>query len=846
MKTTLLLRLLTILLITYVSIFGGAVEQDALTRIAHQVGPTMLLGVWLLVLWRERRPFPATPLDWPLLALGIAWTISAIFSRYPRISLEYAWLIWTVILFYYLLVDLIRRGPHWQWWIFEGLFLTGALFVGFAVAEMVMWYFGLGILSSFAQGWSSLYGLTIPPRIHEVSLPLNNTNLAGAYCLLVIPLAFAGAQTEPRRDLRWALRAIGIGLIGVVLATRSRGAVMGLAVSIGLMVLARVLRLKVWRRSPIAVRLLLSPSLWIITAAFAAVVSSAFIFFMVVRSRDISSLIRLDLWVGAIQIFLDNPFTGAGPRMFGGERLWYPHWKMSHSYMVFTHAHNLPLHWLTEGGAVVLVPTLWLLDQLRRTWWRAWQRGDAVRRRRLEGVAIALAAYAMHNQVDAFLHTKMMVPLVIIGAYIIAGDEPRPIFRPVQRRAMRSVGAILALLIAVQVAFIPLHRGLWAHRQALALRADGDLTGALAAVRAAQSADPWNDLYRLQEAVLLGELAAIAPQTYLADAIATFEDAVQRSATWDVGWHNLAALYAQAGRIEDAVVAERKAISWNQLDGGYFLKLGEYYAMVGLLDEARSAFLEALEIWPWMASWGFWSDPERPEWHSFLGEAISYFLPVEPQIALDVAVYGNLTRAALFIARAQQAAGNTEGGMGPRLAALWPSDLHASPCWSCYDPVLRTPNLVSHIARAEWLLSQQDVSVEDLAAAEKATRTAIFLSENANGWGWYALARIAERRGAPFHTVNNYLSFTLRYPGDFRFSYDTTVFTLHADLAVIPQARTPAMSRSNYEPWLYLAARHEAAGDWRAARDIYERVLADNPCAWDIREHLTYLQRQGS
>ncbi|GAB4416079.1 MAG: hypothetical protein Kow00106_11620 [Anaerolineae bacterium] len=834
------LRLLTILLITYVSIFGGVVEQDALMHIVHQVGFTALLIAWLLILWRERRPFPVTPLDWPLLGLGLAWTLSAIFSRHPRISLEYAWLIWAVILAYYLIVDLMQRGSRWQLWIFEGLFLTGALFVGFAVAEMVMWYLGIDILSPFAQGWPSLFGFTKPPTLHAVSLPLNNTNLLGAYCVLIVPLAFAGVQTAPRRDIRLAMGGLSVALAGVAVATQSRGAIMGLGTVAGLITLAYLLRAETRQHLPYFLRRLLSPTLLIGVWAVVALGGVGFIFFVTVRSRDTSSLTRLDLWVSAMQIIADHPLTGAGPRMFGSERLWYPHWKMSHSYLVFTHAHNLYLHWLAEGGLIVLVPTLGLLDQLRRTWWKTWQTGDTVRRRRLEGAAIALAAYTTHNLVDTFLHTKLMVPLIIIGAYIVAGDKPRSLFQVVQQRRMRLSRVILALLVAVQIAFIPLHRGLWAHRQALAQRANGNLIGALDAERRARSADPWNDLYQMQEATILGELAALYPQQYLDEAITAFEDALQRNTTWDVGWHNLAALYAQAGRLEDAVAAEQQAIAWDRLDGGYFMKLGEYYDLLGEREKARSAFLEALRTWPWLASCGFWSDPARPQWHSFLGETAASMLPTHPDMALDIAVYGGLNKIALFIARAQQAAGNTRGSMNARLVALWPGDPQAPPCWTCYDPVLRTPNLAPYIARAEWLMSQPDAPTEGLSA-EQAARAVIFLSENRNGWAWYILARAAERAGAPAEVINEYLGRTLRYPHDFRFSYDTTVFTLHGELSILPQAQTPIMSRQNYEPWLYLAARYEASGNLQNARVIYERFLAENPYAWDIRQHLNRL-----
>ncbi len=838
-----LLRFLTIIGIIYASLFGGVVEQNAVMRIAHQVGITALLAGWLLLLWRERRPFPSTPLDWPLLALGTAWTIAAIFSRHPRISLEYAWLIWMVILVFYLVVDLMRRGSRWQRWITEGLFMAGAMFVILAAAEMIMWYFGLGILPHFAQGWPSLFGLTMPPVVHEAAMPLGYNNPTGAYCLLIIPLALAGAATIPQRDLRWALGGLALGLVGVVLATHSRGASMGLGALAGMVTLAWLLRPSTRQRFPAVLRPLLAPRLLIAGALVAAVIGAALIFAMVIRARDANSISRLDLWVSAIEIVADDPLTGTGPRLFGGERLWHPHWARSHTYMPLHHAHSLFFHWLAEGGGVVLLPTLLLLDQLRRAWWREWKNGSVARRRRLEGAAIALAAYATHSLVDTFLQVQLITPVLIIGAYIIAGDQSHavePAARLQTPRRLRLVWLVLALLALAQIAFVPLHRGLWAHRRALAYQDAGDHVQALAAARQAQESDPWNDLYRLQEAIILGELAATEPQTYLDDAIAAFEDSVKRSATWDLGWHNLAALYAQAGRLEDAIAAEQQAIGWNQVNSGYFLKLGEYYTAAGRPAEARAAFFSALEAGRWLASSPFWTDPAYPERAAILRDAVAHFAPINPETALDIAIYGGLTDSALYLARVRQADGSLPGGLRPRLDALWPdNDPSAPPCWRCYDPLLRAPNPVagSYAAQAEWLLSR-NTPPDGTLTAEKAARAAIFLSENRSAWSWYVLARTAEQAGEEAATVKDRLARGLDYPSDFRSTYDTTVFTLHADLAVLPQARTPLTSWQSYEPWLHLAGLHESEGDWQAAREIFERVLRDDPYAWDVRAQL--------
>ena len=775
--------------------------------------------------------------------------VAALFARQPRISLEYAWLIGVVILQFYLLVDLMRRGLRWQQWIIEGLLLTGALFILIAIAEMIMWYFGTGPLPRFAQGWPSLYGWTLPPIIHEVSLPLNHNNPTGAYCLLVIPMAVAGSMTLRQPDLRWALRGIALGMTVVLLLTRSRGAMIGLAAMVGLSILVWLLKADTRQRFPRGLRPLLRPRLLIGATVLVGLIGAALVFAVMIRNRDANSISRLDLWLAAIEMIPDHPLTGVGPRQFGGERLDYLHWRYSYSYLPLQHAHSLPLHWLAEGGAIVLVFTLWLLDRLRRTWWTAWQGGNSIRRRRLEGALIALLAFATHSLVDTFLQVQLMTPLLIIAAYIVAGDaihtsaSPPPTPTPSRWRRRWLPAIVLIALLAAQFAFIPLHRGIWAHHRALAAMDTSNWVEALAAIRDAQEADPWNDLYRLQEAIILGELADDHPQVFLNDAIATFEDALARSPRWDLGWHNLAALYAQAGRYEDAIDAEESAIELDSILGGYYLKLGEYYELAGDPTQAEQAYIEALERLPDVASSGFWTDPAFPQRAAMLDRAIAQIAPDKPWIALDVAVYAGKFDTARAIIDQQQARPLSDS-LKIRLAALWPLSNDGDPCWRCYKVARTVPNgdVRRYLVQAEWLLTHSPEFTPEVAAeAEKAARTAIFLSENQAGWSWYVLARLAEANGGDPATIDRWLAESVRHPNDYRTAFATTVYTIRADLHVLPQAQTPILSALSYEPWLRLAERYEAGGAWDEARRIYERILADDPYAQNIRALLQAL-----
>jgi tetratricopeptide (TPR) repeat protein len=132
-------------------------------------------------------------------------------------------------------------------------------------------------------------------------------------------------------------------------------------------------------------------------------------------------------------------------------------------------------------------------------------------------------------------------------------------------------------------------------------------------------------------------------------------------------------------------------------------------------------------------------------------------------------------------------------------------------------------------------------SVDTALTAEKTARAALFVSEGKAAEGWYILAQLAEQEGGDAEQINAMLGRAVPVPGDYRTAFDTTVFGLGADLPVIPQARTPRITPYDYEPWLKLAARHEAANEWDEARTVYDLILENDPYAWDAQQRLDAL-----
>ncbi|MBN1963073.1 MAG: O-antigen ligase family protein, partial [Anaerolineae bacterium] len=530
-------RLLTLVLIAYFILFGGTVytENNPTLRVAHQVLTAALFFGWLLDLWRRGRGFPQTPLDWPLLVYALVRVVAAAFALDPRVSLESLWQTLTHLLAFYLLVDLLRRGR--QRWVVEGLFLTAGVVVALSAAELAAWYTGYPLLPGFVQGWPQIGGLTLPPTTYRLALALNVSTWVGNFAAVLIPLTAAWAMTAKTRDLRRALWLLSGALALVLVLSQSRGALMGLAAALGVWLLVTLLRPDVRDRFPTRLRPLLDRRLLLGAAAVAGVLALLIVFWSSVSAARSGDVNRLDLWQSAVEMARDHPLVGVGPRQYASALRQYGAPELSRSQDHLLTAHNLPLHLLAETGLAGLLTLLWAGAALAWLLWRTWQRTYRGHRRRLEGALAALVAFGVHSLVDTFPQTPQWVPVLILMAYIVAGDVTRtqavlaPPTVPVRQR--RPVPAVLAVLLLAQSALVPVHAAELAHARALRALGAGEYQIALVETRAAHAADPWLDFYPIHEAYILGLLAADAPDDYLAAAISAHEAALELNPSWD-------------------------------------------------------------------------------------------------------------------------------------------------------------------------------------------------------------------------------------------------------------------------------------------------------------------------
>lgn len=800
-----LLHVITVFLIVYAATFYGMVEHIPLMKIAHQVGAATLFGLWIAALWRSRRGWPTTPLDGPIWGLLAASVVSAALAREPRVSLEYTWNYLVLALTFYVFVDLIRQG-HARW-LLEGVFLFAGVLTLVSLIEMLAWYFGWPIVPGFVVGWPQIAGFSLPPVAHHAALLLNNENLTAAYGVLLLPITLGWALTAQSRETRIGLGLLAGGVLLTTLFTQSRGAILALVVmaaSAGGWAVSSTL---LPRLVPARSRLRRSPYVFVAGLVLASTLATAGIVGMVVRSTG--EVVRADMWLSAIRIFEDYPLLGAGPFQFGSTRYRYPNWIHSVDLDGFDHAHNLTLHLLAEGGALIFALATWLVVRALRLWWGAWHAATKREQLRLQAIALMLVGFVVHNAVDAFTGLR---PCIIVLAMLanIAAPYRAP---ATSKRTRRLLTLSASALIVAQAAFVPVHLGLAKRQAALHHLGAGRLADALSAIREAQRLDPALDLYALEEAYILGLTAAEAPDRALEQAIRAHQEALDRVPVWDVGWNNLAGLYAQAGDFASAATAAQRATNRQPTMTEYQFQLGLHLMASGQETLAQTAFFRALELRPGLAASDYWSDPVDPRREVIRDAAIRHFADA-PETATDIAMYSGKIELAAQLRR--QVVAFTSEKKRRTYEATWGDPA----CPSCYYLPSDT-----YLIQAEHMLRNGFASAHGLSV-EEAAKAALFVSEGQLVWANYILAQ-ATPGDAPL--INDLLFQAVPTPRNEEPRFTLVFYGLSSPLTTLPQARSPLQSRYEYAPWLALGERLREEGDWQTALAVYELILERDP-----------------
>jgi tetratricopeptide (TPR) repeat protein len=341
---------------------------------------------------------------------------------------------------------------------------------------------------------------------------------------------------------------------------------------------------------------------------------SAAIYLQFGRPQQDSGLGRLGFYENALRIFAAHPLAGNGPGGF------VSHEFSIHSvppYHPLPHAHNIYLGTAAESGLLGLIGFAALVIAVVRTCLLAWRtRPD--RRGLMVGPIGGLLAFAVFGLLDSPMSQFGPFFLATVSlAYIAAQTPPLPSAKPannveVRRRFMPAAMWIIAILCSY---YVFLYGAGWIAAPP-DLPPPTDLAPVVASARRLDSVgvlDPTDALVSLRAGYYWANAAWLDRESNdpqrrerLENAIARFERGLERQNWFGIHFVNLAALYLQAGRATDSVIAAKKATTLAESDAVAWLMLGIAQESNG--EDAKAAYFQTLKIEPRWAEAAFWQE----------------------------------------------------------------------------------------------------------------------------------------------------------------------------------------------------------------------------------------------
>lgn len=225
-------------------------------------------------------------------------------------------------------------------------------------------------------------------------------NIVAGALAPVVPLCWAVAFT---RDLkaRALLLAVSAFLLGVIVLTQSRGALLGIALALAILL--------VWRRRGL---MWLVPVLALVIAALLLFARPANLADALLVSDSTGTAAgRLELWSRALYMLIDFPYTGIGVGTFQEVVLALYPVLLNPPDFPLPHAHNLYLQMGVDYGIPGLVAFAGLVTTTLGSGLKAWRReGQTSGGWRAAGLVTGYIVYLTHGLLDAVgVSTKVSV-----------------------------------------------------------------------------------------------------------------------------------------------------------------------------------------------------------------------------------------------------------------------------------------------------------------------------------------------------------------------------------------------------------------------------------------------------
>lgn len=268
------------------------------------------------------------------------------------------------------------------------------------------------------------------------------------------------------------------------------------------------------------------------------------------RLGSVAGQSRYEFWKAAVDQNATKPLTGTGSGTF---EYWWARNGTTDETVLDTH--SLYLQTLGELGIVGLVLLAAFLLTILAGGVRATLRAGPRVRPALAAAVAGCAAFCLTATVDWMWQVPVLpiVVLLLAAVLVTAGSPPGGEARLDFKLRLGFAAAALLAIVAIAIPFTS--TGFLRDSEAAAR--EGDLEAALSDARSAQNAEPGAASPRLQEALVLEQMGALAPAE--AAALAATD---RESTNWRT-WLVLSRIQAQRGMVDAAVQSYREARSLN-------------------------------------------------------------------------------------------------------------------------------------------------------------------------------------------------------------------------------------------------------------------------------------------
>lgn len=397
-------RYIILFLLVFTPLARGGVQDWAVTIVHMAV--VLALSAFLLEKSLVRKwQWISTPLDRPILALGILCILSTAFSLHVRTSLWSLALLLSYIIIFHLVVHVFRTRSQIR--------LLVHVIIGVGTFLAVFGLFKVSGTNPFP--WWHYPEIT--QNVNRLAATYGNANHLAGYMEMAIPLLLGLLITN--LNGRQRLFAIGIlfFLFLALMLSLSRAGWIG--TSVGLLFIAVVLM-------PIGA-LKRKKVIWgligiMLVAGFSVLSSTDTVERIITMEEKELLSARAKIWGGAIDMIKDYLLLGAGP---GTYSMIYTQYQPAGFFRRYFFAHNDYLQFASEVGVFLVPIQIWLAVALYGKGFRKMRSRSRLIRGTTAGAMAGISAILVHSIYDFNLHIPANAMLFSVLAALVVSPGPQ-------------------------------------------------------------------------------------------------------------------------------------------------------------------------------------------------------------------------------------------------------------------------------------------------------------------------------------------------------------------------------------------------------------------------------------